>query len=66
MNQTEHASRPALTRGILAGDGILDAHHIFSQLAAVKYQYGCFFRTAWAVGTAVVPPPWPLGTPCPE
>jgi len=49
-----------------AGDGVLDGHHVFSQLDAVKYQYGCFFRTAWELGVGVVPPALPLGTPCPD
>lgn len=49
-----------------AGDGILDSHHIFSQLDAVKYQYGCFFRTASDLGVGVVPPALPLGSPCPR
>jgi hypothetical protein len=31
------------------GDGIYDAHAIFSQLDAVKYQYGCFFATGGVV-----------------
>ncbi len=48
-----------------AGDGILVSHHIFAQLDAVKYQYGCFLATASATGVAIVPPPLPLGTPCP-
>jgi hypothetical protein len=47
------------------GDGIYDPHSIFTQLDAVKYQYGCFFSTFLANGTAVVPAPAPLGTPCP-
>jgi hypothetical protein len=47
------------------GDGIYDPHSIFTQLDAVKYQYGCFFSTFLTTGTAVVPAPAPLGTPCP-
>lgn len=49
-----------------AGDGQHDSHSIFSQLDAVKYQYGCFFATMLATGTATVPAPAPLGTPCPR
>ena len=49
-----------------AGDGQHDSHSIFSQLDAVKYQYGCFFETLLATGTATVPAPAPLGTPCPR
>ncbi len=45
-------------------DGILDGHHIFAQLDAVKHQYGCFFATFWQTGTAVVPAPAPLGSAC--
>jgi hypothetical protein len=48
-----------------AGDGVYDPHVIYTQLDAVKYQYGCFFSTFLETGTAVVPAPAPLGTPCP-
>lgn len=48
------------------GDGIYDPHAIYSQLDAVKYQYGCFFSTFLTSGTATVPAPAPLGTPCPN
>jgi hypothetical protein len=48
-----------------AGDGVYDPHAIYSQLDAVKYQYGCFFSTFLQTGTAVVPAPAALGTPCP-
>jgi hypothetical protein len=48
------------------GDGIYDPHAIYSQLAEVKYQYGCFFSTFLAHGTATVPAPAALGTPCPH
>lgn len=47
------------------GDGVYDPHAIYSQLDAVKYQYGCFMSTFLKTGTAVVPPVAPLGTPCP-
>lgn len=47
------------------GDGVYDPHAIYSQLDAVKYQYGCFFSTFLQAGTAVVPAPMALGTPCP-
>jgi hypothetical protein len=40
-----------------AGDGIEDPHAIYRQLDAVKHQYGCFFETFLATGTAVVPAP---------
>ena len=47
------------------GDGVYDPHAIYSQLDAVKYQYGCFFSSFLKTGTATVPAPAPLGTPCP-
>jgi hypothetical protein len=47
------------------GDGVYDPHAIYSQLDAVKYQYSCFFSTFLKTGTAVVPAPAALGTPCP-
>jgi hypothetical protein len=42
-----------------------DGHYILFQLDAPKYQYGCFFSSALQTGTAVVPAPAALGTPCP-
>jgi hypothetical protein len=42
-----------------------DGHYIAFQLDAVKYQYGCFLSSMLKTGTAVVPAPAPLGTPCP-
>lgn len=48
-----------------AGDGVYDPHAIYTQLDAVKYQYGCFFASFLAKGVATVPAPAPLGTPCP-
>jgi len=47
------------------GDGIYDPHAVFAQLDEVKYQYGCFFASFLAEGTAVVPAPAELGTACP-
>lgn len=47
------------------GDGVYDPHALYTQLDAVKYQYGCFLATWHKTGTAVVPAPKPLGTPCP-
>ena len=49
-----------------AGDGIGDPHVICTQLDAVKYQFGCFHSTFTKNGVATIPPPSPLGTPCPE
>jgi hypothetical protein len=48
-----------------AGDGFADPHYIFQQLDAVKYQYGCFFATYAKNGSATIPAPAALGTPCP-
>ncbi|MBD3886310.1 hypothetical protein IFO70_31970 [Phormidium tenue FACHB-886] len=39
------------------GDGIADAHTIFSQLDAVKFQYANFFKSFFESGTAVVRKP---------
>ena len=47
------------------GDGVYDPHAIYSQLDAVKYQYGCFFDSFVRTGVATVPAPMALGTPCP-
>jgi hypothetical protein len=47
------------------GDGIYDPHGIYAQLDEVKYQYGCFLESFIERGTATVPAPAPLGTPCP-
>ncbi len=57
----------AYTGGIFQylGDGVSDAHAIYRQLDAVKYQYGCFHETAVKKGVATIPAPAPLGTPCP-
>jgi hypothetical protein len=48
------------------GDGIYDPHAIYTQLDAVKYQYGCFYASLLGTGHATVPAPAPLGTPCPN
>lgn len=47
------------------GDGVYDPHAIYTQLDAVQYQYGCFFRTFLERGKATIPAPAALGTPCP-
>jgi hypothetical protein len=47
------------------GDGFSDPHHIFMQLEACRYQWGCFLRTHVETGTAAIPAPASLGTPCP-
>lgn len=46
------------------GDGVYDPHAIYSQLDAVKYQYGCFFSTFLKTGTAQVLAPKALGSAC--
>ncbi len=51
------------------GDGVYDPHAIYSQLDAVKYQYGCFFHTFLQTGTATVPDPGSpvsFSAPCPQ
>lgn len=46
------------------GDSIYDPHAIYSQLDAVKYQYGCFFESFLAKGVATVPAPADYSVPC--
>ncbi len=46
------------------GDGVYDPHAIYSQLDAVKYQYGCFFESFLKTGTATVPAPADYSVPC--
>lgn len=46
------------------GDGVYDPHAIYSQLDAVKYQYGCFFQSFLQTGTATVPAPADYSVPC--
>ena len=41
-----------------------DGHAIYRHLDAVMHQYGCFHETFRTTGTAVVPAPAPLDTPC--
>lgn len=41
---------------------LLDGHYIFAQRDEVKHQYGCFFATFLATGTATIPAPT---APCP-
>ena len=36
------------------GDGLYDPHALYSQIPAVKHQYGCFLRSVRETGTAVV------------
>jgi len=46
-------------------EGISDGHYIFFELEDVRYQAGCFFSSFLDTGTARVPAPQSLGTPCP-
>ena len=48
------------------GDGVYDPHAIYSQLDAVKYQYGCFFDSFLKTGHATVPAPAAYSVPCPQ
>ena len=48
------------------GDGVYDPHAIYSQLDAVKYQYGCFFQSFLQTGTATVSAPADYSVPCSE
>lgn len=43
-----------------------DGHGIYRKHDAVIYQYGCFHASFRKTGTAVIPAPAPMGTPCPE
>ena len=47
------------------GDGVYDPHALYSQRDEVKHQYGCFLESFLKTGTAKVPAPAKLGTPCP-
>lgn len=47
------------------GDGVYDPHALYSQSEEVKYQYGCFLASLLKSGTAKVPAPAKLVTPCP-
>lgn len=40
-----------------AGDGVYDPHAIYTQLDAVKYQYGCFAQSFGCTGSATIPDP---------
>lgn len=48
------------------GDGVYDPHALYTQLDAVKYQYGCFLETFVTQGVPTIPAPAALGTPCPH
>ena len=69
VNQVRHSVEGIPYTGVIVqyeGDGIYDPHAIYSQLDAVKYQYGCFAATFLKNGRATVPAPAALGTPCAE
>ncbi len=44
--------------------GNYDGHQIYRKNDAVIYQYGCFHSSFLKTGTAVIPAPAPMGTPC--
>jgi hypothetical protein len=48
-----------------AGDGVYDPHALYTQLDAVKYQYGCFAASFLKTGVGTVPAPADMTTPCP-
>lgn len=66
QNDVTSASGTARTGVVVQykGDGVYDPHEIFSQLDAVKYQYGCFHQTFWQSGKATVPVPADYSVPC--
>ncbi|MDB4938927.1 MAG: hypothetical protein JWP87_5899 [Labilithrix sp.] len=43
-----------------------DGHGIYRKHPSVIYQYGCFHASFRKTGTAVIPAPAPMGTPCAE
>ena len=43
-----------------------DGHAIYRKKDAVIYQYGCFHSSFLKTGTAVIPAPAALGSPCPD
>ena len=47
-----------------AGDGLVDSHAVFAQSDGIKHQYGCFFATWLADGTATVVAPGAEDAPC--
>jgi hypothetical protein len=67
VNNNRRSASGAPYTGVVVqylGDGIYDPHALYSQLDAVKYQYGCFLETMFKTGVATVPAPAPYGTPC--
>ena len=66
-NRMSEDGRP-YTGAVVAysSDGEADPHSIAFQLDALKYQYGCFFRTALETGKGVVPAPAAFGVECPR
>lgn len=65
-NDVESASGTKRTGVVVQylGDGVYDPHAIYTQLDAVKYQYGCFFQTFLQNGIATVPAPADYSVPC--
>jgi hypothetical protein len=66
QNDVTSASGTARTGVVVQyeGDGVYDPHAIYTQLDAVKYQYGCFFQTFVQTGKATVPAPADYAVPC--
>jgi hypothetical protein len=46
------------------GDGLYDPHALYSQIPAVKHQYGCFLRSVRETGAATVYAPADADAPC--
>lgn len=63
-NVTSSAGTPFTSVVVQYDNPGRDGHAIYRHLDAVMHQYGCFHETFRATGTAVVPAPAPLGTPC--
>ncbi len=61
------ANRSGKTRVVVQfdGDGIIDPHYLYRQIAEVKHQYGCFLASYVRDGVPTVPAPGPLTAPCP-
>ena len=48
------------------GDGRIDPHEVFQYYDEVKHQYGCFFASYLANGTATIEAPDAIDAPCPS
>jgi hypothetical protein len=47
------------------GDGLYDPHALYSQIPAVKFQFGCFLQSLRDTGTATIFAPQAEDAPCP-